>query len=170
MVVVITLFIPTNAAFYIVLPLDVLQSIYAVAMIISTPIDATVDCYSLFVEIDGPRLSAMNFVDVQIQPSSQVSCVFRDLGPRTRQCFLQVDWQRLLGGDVASLSSSKRPPNLTRQFQEKQEIIRRGEACWTGGITASVVPATQMCLCRGQPSRQMESMKLGFYRTSWISI
>ena len=91
MVVVITLFIPANAAFYIVLPLDVLQRMYAVAMIISTPIDATVDCHSLFVEIDGPRLSAMNFVDVQIQPSSQVSCVFRDLGPRTRQCFLQVD-------------------------------------------------------------------------------
>ncbi len=55
MVVVITLFILANVAIYIVPPLDVLQSTNAVA---------TIDHYSSFIETEGPRLSAMNFLDV----------------------------------------------------------------------------------------------------------
>ena len=81
MVVVITLFILAKVAFYTVLPLDVLQSTNAVATVSSIPIDATIDHHSSFIETDGPRLSAMNFLDVQVQSSSQVSCVFRVLGP-----------------------------------------------------------------------------------------
>lgn len=79
MVVVITLIILANVA---------LSCVRCVATIISIPIDATVDHCS---ETDGPRLSAINSVDVQIQPSSQLSCVFLILGPRTQRCSLQVD-------------------------------------------------------------------------------
>ena len=80
MVVVIILFFPANAAFYTVLPSDVLQSTYSVARIFLIPIDATVDHYPSFIETDGPRLSAMNLLDVQIHRFFQVSCAFVSWG------------------------------------------------------------------------------------------
>ena len=80
-VVVITLFILANASFCIFLSLNVLQSTNAVATVNSVPIAATIDNDSSLIETEGPRLSAMSFLAVQIQPSSQVSCAFRVLAP-----------------------------------------------------------------------------------------